>query len=154
MRKLKLYIETSTVNFALSDQNPAYKEATLKLFKAIRSGTHEAYTSEVVLREINRASAHKARRLRSVMNDLNLEVLPINEDIEGLAEEYVKAKLIPLNYIDDALHIAIASYYGMDAIVTWNFEHMIKWQTKKGVVSVNVLKGFHPIEIISPMEVT
>ena len=46
------------------------------------------------------------------------------------------------------------SYYEMDAIVTWNFEHMIKWQTKKGVVSVNVLKGFHPIEIISPLEVT
>ena len=109
MRKLKLYIETSTVNFALSDQVPAYKETTLKLFKTIHSGTHDAYTAEVVLREINRASAHKARRLRSVMNDLNLEVLPMNEEIEGLAEEYVKAKLIPLNYIDDALHIAIAN---------------------------------------------
>lgn len=51
MRKLKFYIETSTVNFAVSNQVPAYREDTLAFFKTIRSGIHEAYTSDVVLRE-------------------------------------------------------------------------------------------------------
>ena len=55
MRKLKFYIETSTINFANSDQVPYYKEATLKFFRAVKSGEYEGYTSEVVLREINRA---------------------------------------------------------------------------------------------------
>ena len=153
MRKLKIYVETSTINFAISDQAPSYKEDTLKFFKTIRSNIHEAYTSEVVLREINRANIDHAIRLRSVINDLELEVLQVNEEIERLAEEYVRAKLIPSRYIDDALHIAVATYYELDAIVTWNFEHMIKYKTKKGVISINVLKGFKPVEIISPSEV-
>ena len=80
MRKLKLYIETSTINFAISNQMPAYKEDTVKFFSAIRSGIHEAYTSDVVLREINRANIDHAIRLRSVINDLELEVLQVNEE--------------------------------------------------------------------------
>ncbi len=153
LRKLKLYIETSTISHAVSEQAPKFKESSLELFEMIKKGVYEASTSEVVIREINNAKEEKAKQLMGVIKELDLERLEINEEIESLAEEYIKADLIPVKYIDDALHIAIATYYEMDAIVSYNFEHMVKWKTKHGVPSVNVLHGYKAIEIVSPMEV-
>jgi len=153
LRKLKLYIETSTISHAVSDQVPKFKEASLELFEMIKKDMYEASTSEVVIREINNAKEEKANQLMGVIKELDLERLEINKEIEALAEEYIKADLIPVKYIDDALHIAIATYYEMDAVVSYNFEHMVKWKTKHGVPSVNVLHGYKAIEIVSPMEV-
>ena len=70
-----------------------------------------------------------------------------------MASAYVQAGLIPAKYFDDARHIAIASYFGLDAVLSWNFEHMVKFKTRKGVSSVNILNGYQSIEIISPLEV-
>jgi len=70
-----------------------------------------------------------------------------------LADRYITEGLIPRKYDDDAVHIALASVYELDAIVSWNFEHMIKKKTKKGVIFVNGLMGFMPIKIITPLEV-
>lgn len=153
MKKLKLYLETSIFNFAISDQVPDYKEATLRFLDSIRQGAYEACLSEVVLREISEADKEKAAQLMSVVNSLELERLELNRDIETLSEEYIKADLIPVKYADDALHIAVASFYALDAILTWNFEHMVKFKTRKGVIAVNALLGYKPIDIITPLEV-
>jgi hypothetical protein len=42
----------------------------------------------------------------------------------------------------------------MDVILSWNFEHMVKLKTKRGVPAVNTLMGYNKsIEICSPLEV-
>lgn len=154
MRKLKLYIETSTINFAVSKQDAYYRGKTLELFEAIQKGEFNAFTSDLVMQEINRtANEERLNELLAVVKGLNLEDLSMNEEIEELANKYVEAKLLPENYFDDALHIAIASYHEIDAIVTMNFEHMVKYKTKKGIPSVNLLAGYKSLEIISPSEV-
>ena len=153
MRKLKLYLDTSIFNFAISDQVPDYKEVTLRLLETVKAGRYEGYISEVVMREINAAGEKKAAELNGVVNDLILEELEINAEIEELSERYIQEGLIPVKYSNDALHLAVASYYELDAIVTWNFEHLVKLKTKKGVISVNTLAGYKPLDIINPLEV-
>lgn len=54
---------------------------------------------------------------------------------------------------DDALHIACASVNDLDAIISWNFEHIVKLKTKREVVGINVLLGYKEIGIYSPWEV-
>jgi predicted nucleic acid-binding protein len=154
LRKLKLYIETSTINFSVSKQDAYYRQKTVELFEAIKRGEFEAYTSDLVMQEINRTeNAERLNELLDVVKELSLEELSVNEEIEELAKKYVEAELLPENYFDDALHIAIASYHEIDAIVTMNFEHMVKYKTKKGIPSVNLLAGYKSLEIISPAEV-
>ena len=51
------------------------------------------------------------------------------------------------------MHIAVASFYDMDAIVSWNFKHIVKLKTKRETKGVNLLMGYKEIEIISPQEV-
>jgi len=153
MKKLKLYLETSVLNVATSDQSPENRDATLVFFDKLKEGNYSGYTSEIVLFEINRASEGRAKELLAKINELELEILEDHQEIDLLANKYVAAKLIAEKYFDDARHIALATYYEMDVIVSWNFEHMVKLKTKKGVPSVNILNGYKAIEIIAPMEV-
>ncbi|MCK4248325.1 MAG: PIN domain nuclease [Candidatus Omnitrophica bacterium] len=155
MKKIKLYLDTSVLNFVLTDQPMLAnrKESTINLLEEIKAGNYDAYISEQVLVEINKAEETKTKDLMDLIGALPLESLPLSEDIEELADKYVEEEIIPLKYRDDALHIAIASANNLDVIVSWNFNHMVKLKTKQGVIAVNSLLGYKSIEIITPEEV-
>jgi predicted nucleic acid-binding protein len=155
MKKSKLYIDTSVLNFALTNEESlvVYKKATLDLLEEIQRGKYEIYISDLVLVEINRAPRPKAELLKGLLNKFDIRLLSLTEEIEGLADKYIAEGLIPRKYRDDALHIAIASFNNLDAVVSWNFQHMVKLKTKQGVIAVNSLLGYKSIEIVSPQEV-
>jgi hypothetical protein len=60
--------------------------------------------------------------------------------------------MIPAREFDDAAHIAVASVHNLDVIVSWNFEHMVKFKTRREVQGINALMGYKAIEICSPLE--
>ena len=67
-KNIKLYLDTSIINFAVSEQGVAKeKEVTLQLFEQIKRGRFEAGISEVVLREISRAPEKKMLVLMEVL---------------------------------------------------------------------------------------
>lgn len=80
-------------------------------------------------------------------------MLPVDDETKDLANKYVSEGVIPEKYIADALHIAVASINNMDAIISWNFRHIVKLKTKTEVTGVNKLLGYKEIEICSPEEV-
>jgi hypothetical protein len=41
----------------------------------------------------------------------------------------------------------------MDAVVSWNFEHLVRLTTRLGVHGLNKMLGYRDIEIVSPEEV-
>lgn len=50
-----------------------------------------------------------------------------------LAEKILAKKGIPIEYPEDALHIAIAAVNGIEVIITWNFTHLNNPFTRKKV---------------------
>lgn len=56
-------------------------------------------------------------------------------------------------WYDDALHVAIATVADCDVIVSWNFKHIVNFQKIPMFNAVNVLNGYKPIAIHSPVEV-
>ncbi|MFH1772426.1 MAG: PIN domain-containing protein [Candidatus Omnitrophota bacterium] len=156
MKKLKLYLDTSVINFALADDiNVEDREITKRLCREINEGKHNVLISEVVLREIrNTSDKSKRDKLVALVASLRLEEpLMIDESIEVLAQKYVDEKIIPLSYWDDALHIALASASEADILVSWNFEHLVKHKTRVEVTGVNTLLGYKNIDICTPWEV-
>ena len=153
MKVLKIYIDTSIFNFAFSDDVPKEKDVTLRLLDEVRKGKYEVYISEVVIREINRASKEKAKKLIELINEIVSEELPIDDEVLELARRYITEGIIPEKYENDAVHIAVASVNNLDAIISWNFEHIVKLKTKKEVTGVNAISGYKDIEIYSPWEV-
>jgi len=77
------------------------------------------------------------------------EVLPGESDeIRELVQEYIASRAVAV--VEDALHIAIASAYGMDILASWNFKHIVNLKTKRRVNAVNVLKGYRELEMADP----
>lgn len=153
-RILKLYLDTSIFNFAVSTQDvPNEKEITLKLLDRIKQGAFLGYVSVIVLREINDAPPKKQSDLLKLMERFEFETLPRTIEADMLAERYVQEKIIPPKHMDDALHIAIASVHNLDVIASWNFEHLVKMKTRREVQAVNILMGYKGVEICSPQEI-
>ena len=54
----------------------------------------------------------------------------------------------------DAFHVAYATFYQMDALVSWNFRHLANMNRRKRVMELNIEKGYNfPIELVTPLEV-
>ena len=48
----------------------------------------------------------------------------ITPKINELAEKYIEHKIIPFGKYEDALHIAFATYYDFDILLSRNFKHL------------------------------
>lgn len=151
MHKLKLYLDTTILNFAFADDAPKEKEDTLRFFKQI--DRFDVSISEVVLREVSLCEPKKRERLNSLWQRHDLSVLEFDAEAQELAEKYIKSGIIPIKYRDDANHIATATVNNFDAILSWNFQHIVKMKTKREVVAINIIEGYKPIDIYTPKEV-
>lgn len=79
--------------------------------------------------------------------------MEINNDIELLADSYVKAGAISYKYYNDAVHIACATYFQADILVSWNFKHIVNYHRILKYNSINLLNGYRILEIRNPKEV-
>ena len=53
-----------------------------------------------------------------------LEMLEICSQVLEIARIYIDRLLMPDDADGDALHLAIASYYNMNVLLTWNCKHL------------------------------
>jgi len=111
----------------------------------------EVYTSQVTIAEINGTSDTnlRGRLLRLIKS---IRVLEVPEEAQELAKKYIDEDIIPEDYLDDALHIAIAILYQIDILVSWNFKHLVNPVTRRGINAINMLKGYKQVDIVSPEE--
>jgi hypothetical protein len=76
-----------------------------------------------------------------------------NEDVLFLRDEYLKSGILGEKSKSDAEHVASASVFDADFIVSWNFKHIVHFDKINSFQAVNLLNGFKPIKIYSPNEV-
>ena len=153
MRKLRIYLDTSVLNYYFADDNPEEQNATRKLFQEIKEDKHEAFISAAVIDEVEAAEEPVRERLKKLVLNYYLKILEPDPEVEQLARRYIENKIIPEKYGKDASHIAYAAIFELDAIVSWNFKHIVKLKTRTMVNGVNKLEGYREIEICSPLEV-
>lgn len=59
---------------------------------------------------------------------------------------------MPPKCMDDSIHVAAATVVGCNAIVSWNFKHMLKLRAFIGVNGVNRMLGYGEIALVPPYE--
>lgn len=151
IKKLKLYLDTTIFNFVFADDAPKERDLTRKFFQQIKE--YDIYISDIVIKEIARCYPSKREKLLALIEANDLEELALDDAAETLARRYIKEGIIPSKYMNDAYHIAVASVAGIDVILSWNFDHIVKLKTKREVVGINMLMGYGSIDIYSPLEV-
>jgi predicted nucleic acid-binding protein len=155
MKKLKIYLDTSVINFLFADDAPEYKSVTEDFFQNFIH-EYDVYISEIVYLEINKTdNPLKKNNLLHAVKQYNLKVYDtVNDEIETLANLYVKSKVIPQHKYEDALHIAFCTYYEFDILLSWNFRHLANIKKQLAVNSINKNNGYcKDLNLFNPMEV-
>ena len=152
VRKQRIYLETTLFNYYFDTDREAHS-ATVELFKDIRAGKYEAFTSAYVIEELEDAQEPKRSDMLALIQKFNIKVLSVDDEAERLAEAYINEGIIPAKFVYDGLHIAIATVNDLECIFSLNFKHINKLKTKSMTAVVNVREGYRPVIIASPMEV-
>jgi predicted nucleic acid-binding protein len=150
----KIYLETTMFNFPFAADAPQYRADTIKLFEEIKAGKFEPYTSEYVIRELDDTKdVGKREKMKALVADHGVTVLPASDEAKRLADIYVSAGVIPEKYSTDAVHIAAATTVGLDFIVSLNFKHIVKHKTIIETEIINAREGYKRVFIHTPAEV-
>lgn len=155
MKRLKLYLETSVWNFYFAADAPEKKEVTRQFFEQVQHGEYDIFISDIVFREIIKASEEKRQLLSDLIVTYHPKELEITDEVMRLADLYLQEGVLPQRTIDDARHVAIATIYEMDALISWNLKHLANLKRMERVNGVNLKEGYAKrLELVTPMEVS
>ncbi len=108
------------------------------------------YISQVVLDEVAKGDAEIAiKRLDLIQN---IPLLELNQDVKNLAIQFLLKSNLPPKASDDATHIAIATVYGLDYLLTWNCKHIANAQIQKKLSKISTEFGYELPIICTPYE--
>jgi predicted nucleic acid-binding protein len=158
MNKLKIYFDTSVINFLFADDAPEKRDITIEYFNNyVRMNKYEHFISKVVVDEILRTTDENQRnQLLNVIEEFNLSFLPLEpeESINELAILYIKKGIIPEKKLDDALHVSISTIHNIDILLSWNYKHLANVNKEKQILIANLENGyFKTPRLTNPMEV-
>lgn len=146
-----VYLETTIVS-ALFDRRPdpvcrAQHEQTADWYDE-ESACYRVCISPAVLNELQ--SGTYEHQMEAVLFADNLEQLPIDDEVLGVAEIYVRQLVMPKKMTGDALHLAIASVNRMNYLLTWNCRHLANPNKIHRIIEINRRLGLITPTILTP----
>lgn len=146
---MRLYLDTSVIG---GYYDAEFSEWTKPLIEDILNGEHIAIISDITIMEIRDAPRSVNQLLEKLINSSS-ELVTSNEQTDKLASYYLKEGALTRKSIEDAQHIALATYNNVSAVVSWNFKHIVNMDRIRLFNSVNLKYGYGLIDIRSPREV-
>jgi predicted nucleic acid-binding protein len=142
-KKLKIYLDTSVINFLFADDAPEKKEITIEFFEYFLD-KYDTYISDLVLLEINRTkNINKRRKLLEIIQDYNIPIYDvITNEIMELSKQFILSGIIPEKKKDDSIHVAFATYYEFEILLSWNFRHLANINKQILINSINSQLGY------------
>ena len=125
MSKPRVYAETTVPNFYYDFRpSPAVAERRewTRLWWADAPDRYELVTGTIVFEELEAGTSPLVMLRKALVSDLR--ILPQVADVREIVGVYLRNKLMPTRTIGDAVHLALASYYECDFIVTWDGRHL------------------------------
>jgi hypothetical protein len=149
MIKPRLYFDTSIFGGIYDIE---FQRETNLLFEMVKSGEIICVYSDLCELELENAPEQVKEHFLN-LNETQTEFVEITEEINLLAEQYVKEKVVGETSIDDCRHIACATINKVDYLVSWNFKHIVNVFRIRGYNSINIKNGYIQIDIRSPKEI-
>jgi len=145
MHALSLYLDTSVIGGYYDTE---FMADTRALWKLREAGCFRFITSQLVFQEI----AGAPERVRELMRATFApdDVLERTAEVEELAQAYLAQKVVPLDYDDDARHVAVCAVTRIEYLVSWNFKHLANVRRESGFNAVNLLQGYPSLRIVAP----
>jgi hypothetical protein len=144
--KRSVYIETTIPSFyyeVRTEPEMVERRESTRRWWAKEGPSYALHTSAFVIGELQEVDYSGRQQALTLMAPLPLlKIVPAIEDVVSV---YLKRKLMPLG---DAYHLAVASYYGMHFVLTWNCRHLANANKVRHLQAVNSGLGL-PIPIVT-----
>jgi predicted nucleic acid-binding protein len=111
---------------------------------------YDVFTSMAVLDELERGNFDKREDAISFLDPIPF--LEITESIADTVAYYINNQVMPADPGGDALHLAIASAYECDFILTWNCRHLANANKFARIRQVNATLGLFVPSLVTPLE--
>jgi predicted nucleic acid-binding protein len=142
-----LYLDSSVPSAYYNDHDPERQIITQRIWHS-KLPSYRPVISNITQRELGATKNRKRRKkLRRLVQ--HMRALLLTPECIALASEYLRSMNMTTN---DAFHVAIASTYVCEILLSWNFTHLVNYSNKQKVNEINLAKGCRPIAIISPKE--
>jgi predicted nucleic acid-binding protein len=147
--KRTIYIETTIFSFYFDDRPAqAFRRQTTRDWWRTQRRHFDLVTSPFAVEEAA-APVYPHCRLAGAMAR-RLALLEIVPDIAGIVKVYVQNHVMPAGDAGDAAHLAVASYHGVDYLLTWNCRHLANANKFEHIRTVNRRLGLLTPELVTP----
>lgn len=147
-RPFRIYADSSVFGGCHDDE---FAKDSMRFFEGFRKGKFILLLTEVVVAELADAPA-KVREIVLSLQPVSVERIEINEEIIALRDAYIEGGILARKWADDATHVAAATVARADAIISWNFQHIVRLDKMKLYNQINLLNGYGILTIVSPKE--
>lgn len=147
----RVYVETSFASFCVTARDDAasiYRRQVSEDWWDSQRSKHVLFVSEEVLEELSHPEFARHDAALQMLSEV--PVLPTTEEVRGLARILVRDKVMPQPIAGDAIHVAVATVYGMDYMLTWNVRHLANVNKAEHLTVICRRVGYVPPRILTP----
>lgn len=151
MDKKTVYIETSIPSAYVDDRDHVvsrYQREKTRLWWKNHHSFFHVVSSEAVEVELKRVRFPGQRAALKLLETLPL--LPITEEVLGVAKLYAKQLVMPKGEFGDAYHLAVACVHEVDYLLTWNCKHLANANKVEHIQVINMRLGLLTPTILTP----
>ena len=110
----------------------------------------ELVISQVVLDEAGAGNPDAARRRLAFIEGLPL--LDVTTEVAELAATFIERVPLPPQAAADAAHVAVATFHGVEFLLTWNVAHIANATLRRRVEDVCRAQGYSAPILCTPDE--
>jgi predicted nucleic acid-binding protein len=151
MPKLRIYLDTtipSAYHTNRTDPGAVERRAHTRRWWHLALQDSELLVSRAVRKELSRGEPEQVVLRMTLVKEL--KVLRSSPAVALTADTYIRHKLMPQDPQGDALHLALASHYKCDALVTWNYHHLANPNKLDRIRALNEERGLFVPRICTP----
>ncbi len=151
--KSKVYVETSIPSFyyeVRTEPDMVARRNWTREFWTVAEKEYELVTSAAVIEELE--GGEYPGQQDAIELTSRLKFLDLRPEIADIVHAYINHKLMPADPSGVALHLAVASYYKCDFLLTWNCSHLANANKFGHIRRLNVMLRFSVPMLVTPIE--
>ena len=150
-----VYLETTIIGYLTARSSDAViflarQQLTRQWWNEQRSN-YELVVSQLVLDEASAGDPAAAQERLAYLDGLPLLDVQ-HPGVAALADRLIAEHVLPTKAAADARHVAVATVFGVDYLLTWNCKHIANAEILPRIYSTLRDSGFEPPLIVTPEE--
>ena len=150
-RKKRVYVDSTVVSGMFDYHLPERVLHTTHFWDAMQRGEFVIIASDVQEDELRKAPIH-VRDFFAALPESQIDRIISTSESDALAAQYIDAKVISENHMNDCKHVALATIAHADAVVSWNCGDMVNPHRIPKYNEANEKHDYQEIKILTPNE--